>query len=56
MDGNQNTEISKLILKARGNNLDIKEHKKWKCKVSVSQKTESHGSPQNVSPSIAGRT
>ena len=32
MDGNQNTEISKLIFKARGKNLDIKEHKKWKYK------------------------
>ena len=32
MDGNQNTEISKLIFKARGKNLDIKEYKKWKYK------------------------
>ena len=30
MDGNKNSEISKLIFKARGKNLDIKEHKKWK--------------------------
>ena len=32
MDGNLNTEISKLIFKARGKNLDIKEHKRWKYK------------------------
>ena len=35
MDGNQNTEISKLIFKARGKNLDIKEHKKWKYKDNI---------------------
>ena len=29
-DGNRNTRISKLIFKARGRNLDIKMHKKWK--------------------------
>ena len=28
--GNNDTEISKLIFKARGKILDIKEHKKWK--------------------------
>jgi hypothetical protein len=32
LDGNKNTEISKLIFKARGRNLDIKTHKKWKYK------------------------
>jgi hypothetical protein len=32
LDGNKNTEISKLIYKARGKNLDIKTHKKWKYK------------------------
>ena len=31
-DGNKNTKISKLIYKARGKNLDIKTHKKWKYK------------------------
>ena len=30
LDGNNNTEISKLIFKARGRNLNIKEHKRWK--------------------------
>ena len=30
LDENENTEISKLIFKARGRNLDIKEHKRWK--------------------------
>ena len=30
LDGNKNTEISKLIYKARGKNLDINTHKKWK--------------------------
>ena len=30
LDGNSNTEISKIIFKARGRNLDIKEHKRWK--------------------------
>ena len=29
-DGDRNTNISKLIFKARGNILDIKLHKKWK--------------------------
>jgi hypothetical protein len=29
-DGNRNTRISKLIFKARGRNLNIKMHKKWK--------------------------
>ena len=28
--GNKNTEISKLLFKARGKSLDIKTHKKWK--------------------------
>ena len=27
LEGNKNTELSKLIFKARGRNLDIKEHK-----------------------------
>ena len=30
--GNNDTEISKLIFKARGKLLDMKEHKKWKFK------------------------
>ena len=30
--GNKDTEISKLIFKARGKILDIKEHNKWKYK------------------------
>ena len=30
LEGNFNTEISKLIFKMRGKTLDIKEHKKWK--------------------------
>ena len=30
MEGNRNTVLSKIIFKARGRNLDIKEHKKWK--------------------------
>jgi hypothetical protein len=30
LEGNKNTELSRLIFKARGRNLDIKEHKKWK--------------------------
>ena len=30
LEGNMNTEISKLIYKMRGKTLDIKEHKKWK--------------------------
>ena len=30
MEGNRNTKISKLIFKARGRNLDIKTHKKWR--------------------------
>ena len=29
-DGDRNTDISKLIFKARGKTLDIKLHKKWK--------------------------
>ena len=29
-EGNENTNISKLIFKARAQNLDIKMHKKWK--------------------------
>ena len=30
VEGNENTESSKFIFKARGRNLDIKKHKKWK--------------------------
>jgi hypothetical protein len=30
LEGNRNTVLSKLIFKARGRNLDIKGHKKWK--------------------------
>ena len=30
LEGNQNTEISKIIFKARGQTLDIKTQKKWK--------------------------
>ena len=30
MEGNKSIEISKLIFKARGNNLDIKTQKQWK--------------------------
>ena len=30
LEGNRNTRISKLIFKARGRNLEIKTHKKWK--------------------------
>ena len=30
LDGNTNTEISKLIFKPPGRNLNIKEHKRWK--------------------------
>jgi hypothetical protein len=30
LEGNRNTKISKLIFKARGRNLDIKTHKKWR--------------------------
>ena len=30
LEGNRNTRLSKLIFKARGRNLDIKTHKKWK--------------------------
>ena len=48
LDGNTNTEMSKLIFKARGRNLDIKEHKKWKyadnlcvgCQVNVETEQE----------------
>ena len=48
LDGNTNTEMSKLIFKARGRNLDIKEHKKWKyadnlcvgCQVNVESEQE----------------
>jgi hypothetical protein len=44
LEGNQNTEISKLIYKCRGKTLDIKTHKSWKygdkfcvgCKLNVS--------------------
>ena len=32
LDDNKNTEISKLIFKAWGKNLEIKEHKKWMYK------------------------
>jgi hypothetical protein len=30
LDGNKNTELARLIYKARGRTLNIKEHKKWK--------------------------
>ena len=30
LEGNRNTVLAKLIFKARGRNLDIKGHKKWK--------------------------
>ena len=30
LDGNENTELSKLIYKARGRTLEIKAHKKWR--------------------------
>jgi hypothetical protein len=30
LDGNKNTQLSKIIFKARGRTLDIKCHKKWK--------------------------
>ena len=30
LEGNMNTELSKIIYKMRGKTLDIKEHKKWK--------------------------
>ena len=30
LDGNENSDIAKVIFKARGKNLEIKEHKKWK--------------------------
>ena len=30
LDGNQNTELARVIYKARGRTLNIKEHKKWK--------------------------
>ena len=30
LEGNRNTVLAKLILKARGRNIDIKGHKKWK--------------------------
>ena len=30
LEGNRNTKLSKLIFKARGRNLDIKTHKKWR--------------------------
>ena len=29
-DGDRNTRLTQLIFKARGRNLDIKDHKKWK--------------------------
>ena len=45
LDGNSNTEISKLIFKARGRNLNIKEHKRWKYEdtlcVGCNEKNES---------------
>ena len=30
LEGNENTEVSKLIYKSRGKTLDIKTHKSWK--------------------------
>ena len=30
LEGNMNTDLSKLIFKTRGKNLEIKAHKKWK--------------------------
>ena len=30
LEGNKNTNICRLIFKARGRNLDLKTHKKWK--------------------------
>ena len=33
LDGNKNTKLSKLILKAKGNSLDIKTHKSGNMKI-----------------------
>ena len=32
LEGNKNTELSQLIFKTRGENLEIKAQKKWKNK------------------------
>ena len=48
LEGNENTEISKLIYKCRGKTLDIKTHKSWKyedklcvgCKTNVETENE----------------
>ena len=35
LEGNKNTELSQLIFKTRGKNLEIKAHKKWKYKDNI---------------------
>ena len=42
LEGNRNTEMSKLIYKARGMCLDLKTHKKWKYKDDICVKCEQH--------------
>ena len=42
LEGNTNTEMSKLIYKARGMCLDLKTHKKWKYKNDICVRCEQH--------------
>ena len=35
LEGNKNTELSQIIFKTRGKNLEIKAHKKWKYKDTI---------------------
>ena len=42
LEGNRNTEMSKLIYKARGMCLDLKTHKKWKYKDDICVRCEKH--------------
>ena len=42
LEGNKNTEMSKLICKARGMCLDLKTHKKWKYKDDMCVRCEQH--------------
>jgi hypothetical protein len=42
LEGNKNTEMSKLIYKARGMCLDLKTHKTWKYKDKICVSCEQH--------------
>jgi hypothetical protein len=58
LEGNANTEMSKLIFRARGRNLDIKEHKRWKyaddlcmgCQVNLESENELLSCPGFTEP------